>query len=294
MPASSLLSPSFLQKLERLSFVARRQFSGQLQGERRSPRKGASVEFADFREYTPGDDLRYVDWKAFGRLERLFLKLFVEEEDLSIHLLIDTSKSMDYGSPMTKAEYARRLAAALGFIGLTEYDRITVAAFSNELIANMAPLRGKSGIQPLFKYLENLPSGGGTDFAATLRRYAEQRRTPGIAIVLSDFYADGVAEGLKALAGRRFQVVLLHIVAPEEADPELMGDLRLVDSETGQTKEVTLSPYVLAQYKERFRAFCADLESLARRYGMDYARMTTAIPFEDVLFRYLRRGGLLR
>jgi uncharacterized protein (DUF58 family) len=294
MPVSPLLSPSFLQKLERLSFVARRTFAGQMQGERRSPRKGASIEFADFREYTPGDDLRYVDWKAFGRLERLFLKLFVEEEDLSVHLLVDTSKSMDFGEPVTKIEYAKKVAAALGFIGLTEYDRITVAAFSNELSANRAPLRGKSGIQPLFRFLENLPTGGGTDFGATLRRYTEQKRTPGIAIVLSDFFAEGVADGLKALAARRYQVVLLHIVTPEEADPEILGDLRLIDSETGLAKEVTLSPYVLAQYKDRFASFCAELEDLAHRYSMDYVRMTTAVPFEDVFFRYLRTSGLLR
>lgn len=294
MASNNLLSPAFLQKLERLSFATRRTFAGQMQGERRSARKGASIEFADFREYTPGDDLRYVDWKAFGRLERLFLKLFVEEEDLSVHLLIDTSKSMDFGEPITKMDYARKVAAALGFIGLAEYDRITVAAFAEGLSTNLAPLRGKSGIQTLFRHLEGLSAGGKTDFGAALRRYADQRRTPGIAVVLSDFLAEGVADGVKALAGRRFQVALLHIVAPEEAEPEMMGDLKLVDSETGLAKDVTLSPYILAQYKERFAAFCDDLENLARRYGMDYVRMTTAVAFEDVFFRYLRAGGLLR
>lgn len=294
MPSSNLLSAEFLQKLERLSFVTRRTFAGQTQGERRSARKGASIEFADFREYAPGDDLRYVDWKAFGRLGRLFLKLFVEEEDLSIHLLIDTSKSMDFGEPITKMDYARRVAAALGFIGLAEYDRITVAAFADGLAANSAPLRGKSAIQPFFRHLEALTPAGGTDFGATIRRYAEQRRTPGIAIILSDFFADGVADGIKALAGRKYQVALLHIVAPSEAEPELAGDLKLVDSESGLAKEVTLSPYIIAQYKERYAAFCEDLDNLAHRYGMDYIRMTTAVPFEDVVFRYLRAGGLLR
>lgn len=294
MPASNLLSSDFLQKLERLSFVSRRTFAGQTQGERRSAKKGASVEFADFREYAPGDDLRYVDWKAFGRLERLFLKLFVEEEDLSIHLLIDTSKSMDFGQPITKIDYARRVAAALGFIGLAEYDRITVAAFAEGLSANRAPLRGKSAIPVLFRHLESLSPAGGTDFGATLRRYAEQRRTPGIAIVLSDFFSEGVTDGLKALAGRRYQVALLHIVAPEEAEPELAGDLKLVDSESGLAREVTLSPYVISQYKERFKGFCDELDSLAHRYGMDYIRMITSVPFEDVVFRYLRAGGLLR
>ena len=177
MPSTqTLLDPSFLKKLEALSLVSKRVFAGQTKGERRSLKRGSSIEFADFREYTLGDDLRYVDWKAYGRLEKLFLKLFVEEEDLSLHLLIDTSQSMDFGSPLTKADYARRVAAALGYIALSEYDRVLLSSFSQTLGERMPPLRGKPGIFPFFQFLETKAAYRGRD---ALRRCALPLRFPG-------------------------------------------------------------------------------------------------------------------
>ena len=181
----TLLDPQFLKKLEALSLVSKRVFAGQTKGERRSTKRGSSIEFADFREYSLGDDLRYVDWKAYGRLEKLFLKLFVEEEDLSIHLLlVDTSKSMDFGSPLTKADYARRVAAALGYIALSEYDRVMLASFTSALGEQMPPMRGKPGIFPFFQFLETrLPVGGGTRFGDALAQYATRAKNVGIAVV---------------------------------------------------------------------------------------------------------------
>ena len=291
----TLLDPQFLKKLEALGLVSKRVFAGQTKGERRSLKRGSSVEFADFREYSLGDDLRYVDWKAYGRLEKLFLKLFVEEEDLSIHLLLDTSKSMDFGSPLTKADYARRVAAALGYIALSEYDRVLLASFSDTLGERLPPLRGKPGVFPFFQFLENkTPIGGGTRFGEALAQYAAQSKNVGIAVVISDFFDPSHVQGLKALLSRRFQVVLLHVLDEEEVHPTLTGDLRLVDSETNEVREVSMSPHILAQYEARVQSFCTELQALSNRYGMDYVRTATSVPFEEVILKYLRNGGMLK
>ena len=295
MPTTqTLLDPAFLKKLEALSLVSRRVFAGQTKGERRSTKRGSSIEFADFREYSLGDDLRYVDWKAYGRLEKLFLKLFVEEEDLSIHLLVDTSGSMEFGSPVTKALYARRLAAALGYLALSEYDRVLLASFSGSLGERMPPLRGKPGIFPFFQFLERLPTGGETRFGDALAQYAARAKNVGIAVVISDFFDETHVAGIKALLSRRFQVVLLHVLDEEELHPTLTGDLRLVDSETGAVREVSISPHLLAQYDARLQAFCAGLQALANRYNLDYVRASTGLPFEDVVLQSLRVKGLVR
>jgi len=293
--SQTILDPAFLKKLEALSLVSRRVFAGQSKGERRSLKRGSSVEFADFREYTLGDDLRYVDWKAYGRLEKLYLKLFVEEEDLSLHLLIDTSKSMDFGSPLTKADYARRVAAALGYLALAEYDRVLLASFSDKLGEQFPPLRGRPGISPFFQFLEHkIPVGGGTRFGDALAQYAARAKNIGIAVVLSDFFDPSHVPGIKALLSRRFQVVLLHILDEEELHPTLTGDLRLVDSETEEAREVSISAPLLAQYDAQLESFCGGLQTLSNRYGMDYLRTSTGVPFEDVILKTLRRGGMLK
>ncbi len=293
--SSALLEPKFLKKLETLSLAAKRIFAGRTQGERRSRKHGASVEFADFREYALGDDLRYVDWKAYGRLEKLFLKLFVEEEDLSLHLLIDTSRSMEFGAPIRKSDYARRVTAALGYIALAEYDRVTVAGFADALGAVSPPLRGRPGIAPFFRFLQaQTEPKGGTRFGDALTRYAARANNPGIAVVLSDFFDETHAAGLRALRARHFQIVLIHVLDAEEVNPALNGDLRLVDAESGETRDVSLSPYVLGQYQAQFAKFTDGLHDLAGRYGMDYVRAVTDVPFEDVILKFLRLQGVLR
>lgn len=293
--ASTLLDPRFLARLEHLSLVAKRVFAGQTQGEKRSPKRGSSVEFADFREYTLGDDLRYVDWKAYGRLEKLFLKLFVEEEDLSLHLLLDTSRSMEFGGPLSKADYARRVAAALGYIALSDYDRVSVGTFSTALGNMLLPIRGKMGVAPFFRFLQDkTPVRGGTGFGEALTQYAARARTSGIAVVLSDFFDADYERGLKALLARRFQVVLIHILDLEEVTPSLIGDLRLIDSETGVGQDISISPYLLAQYEAQFKSFVDSLQTFARRYGMDYVRAVSNVPFEDVILKFLRTQKVLR
>jgi uncharacterized protein (DUF58 family) len=291
----SILSPDFVKKIERLSLVAKRAFSGQSKGDRRSIKRGSSIEFADYREYAVGDDLRYVDWRAYARLDKMFLKLFIEEEDLTIHLLIDTSKSMDFGEPLTKLDYARRLAAALGYIALSEHDRVYVAPFHAGIGEVLPPQRGKQGIIPFFRYLEDkTPVGGETRFGDALSRYAAQIRGRGIVVVLSDFFDDSHERGLKALMARRMQIVLMHVLDKEEVNPSIKGDLKLVDSENGDFREVSVSPYLIGQYKNQLKAFRDSLHATASRYDMDYIPIDTATSFEEIVIQSLRRINLVK
>ena len=290
---ASLLEPGFLAKLERLALVSRRVYAGQMKGERRSTRRGGSVEFADFRDYVPGDDLRQVDWNTFARLDRLFLKLFVEEEDLTVHLLIDGSRSMAFGSP-PKGDYARRVAAALGFIALFGFDRVTASVLSEERMYTLPAVRGRSQVFQLFRFLEDARFEGRTNLARSLRAYALQSARPGLAVLLSDCFDPGYAEGLKALAARRFDVAVLHLLDPTEVAPDLTGDLKLVDAETGEIREISVSQHLLGQYRKALEEFCAGLKQVCSRYGMEYIRATTDVPFEELVLRVLRGAGVVR
>ncbi len=303
-----LLEPDFLRKLERLSVNVDRAPTARMQGERRSERRGASLEFADYREYTAGDDLRYVDWKAYARLERLFVKLFVAEEDLGIHLLLDSSESMNYAGPTggepiqtNKFHFARKAVAALGYVGLLRYDRLGVSSFAQGTVLDRTrlsrrtpTLRGRRSVPELFGYLQSVQPGGRTDFSTALQDYARRAQTPGVCVVVSDFMDPNWEKGIKALLARRFQVVLLHVLSPEEVSPTLSGDLRLVDSESGDVREVSITPDLLNRYKAALDGFCSRMETVATRYGMEYLRTTTDAPVEELLLSTLRKSGLLR
>ncbi len=291
--AETILDPTFLKKLERLSLVTRRPFAGQMKGEKRSVKRGTSVEFADYREYILGDDLRYVDWNTAARLEKLFVKLFIEEEDLYLALLIDTSKSMDFGNPK-KLHYAARVAAALGYIGLSNYDRVSVTAFAGSLGAALPTKRGKAGVLPFFRYLNQVKAVGETSFTSAMKAFVARAKSRGVAIVLSDFLDPQWADGLRSLLARGFQVALIHTLDEEELHPTVLGDLRIIDSETGDMKEMSVNPALLGRYQAALDQFCGDLETFANRYGMDYLRTSTSMPFEDVILKYLRQGGLIK
>lgn len=290
---STLLEPEFLRKLEQLSLVNKRAFAGQLKGERKSTRRGTSVEFADFRNYTLGDDLRYVDWNTFARLERLFLKLFVEEEDLHVYMLVDGSQSMNFGSP-TKFDYSRRIAAALGYIGLANQDRVGGAIFAERLGNYLPPVRGRGQVMSYFRFLDQTQPGGKTSFAASLKEYALRTRRPGVAVLISDFMDPDWAAGMMALLQRRFQVTAIQVLDRAELDPRLLGDLRLVDSETGEQREITVSAALLKDYQRTVQEFCGGVQNTCRKYGVDYLLAPTDQPFEDLILKWLRRAGLLR
>jgi uncharacterized protein (DUF58 family) len=298
----------FLRRLERLALVARRASAGQTQGERRSPKRGQSVEFSDFRPYVAGDDFRRIDWNAYARLERFFIKLFVEEEDLAVHLLVDNSRSMRWGEP-EKLSYAAHVAGAIGFIALAGLDRVTVTAIGNAAINGAGyfpPQRSKRQALALFEFLQSLnqvkpESGSPTpalDPAQALRAYANTRAPsgsrPGSLILLSDLLHDGWTEGLRALVSRGFEVSVIHILAPEEANPEMEGDLKLVDSEDTSTVEITADYDLLARYKQGLADWQAGLQRFCAARGILYVPLTTAMPLEELLFAWLERQGVLR
>ena len=293
VPPGPLLEPQFLRKLEQLNLVSRRVFSGQLKGERRSTRRGTSVEFADFRNYVPGDDLRYVDWNTYARLERLFIKLFVEEEDLHVYLLVDASASMEFGSP-SKLTYARKVAAALGYLGLTHFDRVAAGWLRDGTARMQRPARGRGQIIPLFEFLAASEASGATHLERSMRDFTLRTRRRGLVILLSDFLDPGWESALKTLFARGFGGVVVQILSPAEVRPDLVGDLRIRDTETGEEREVTISGSLLKDYERAFGDFTHRVQSTCSRFGGDYFRVTTDDPFEDLILKWFRTRGLVR
>lgn len=295
--ASGLLDPEFLKRLERLRIEARRAFPGTTKGERRSTRRGSSVEFADYRDYAPGDDLRHLDWSVYARLDRLMVRLFVEEEDVRVDLLVDTSASMGFGSPLTKLDCARRIAAALGYLAISSLDRVGAAPFADRLGPRLRASRGRGQLIALLRFLERLPFApdAPTNLAAALDRYGRETTKPGVLFVLSDFLDDsGYVRVLEKLAYRRFDVNLIQILAPEEVEPPLGGDLLLVDSETGESREVTIGASTVAAYARALGALRGRLEALGPKAGIVFHATTTDVSFDDLLMRHLRERRLVR
>jgi uncharacterized protein (DUF58 family) len=302
-----LLSPSFLATLDRLTLVSRRARAGKFKGERRSPRRGGSVEFADFREYAPGDDFRQIDWNAYARLERLFLRLFVEEEDATVHVIVDVSRSMDWGQPL-KSTYAVRVAAALGYIALVGMDRLIGAAFGldGRSYALFPPHRGKHQALAWFDWLAGLaplslppsergePEGGQASPLAALTQYAASVRRAGPLIVISDLMDDGWREGIQRLAARHYEITLLHILAPQEIDPEWEGDLKLVDSETNAAVEITADFDLLSRYRARLEAWQSEWQQFCAVRAINYVPIETSLPFEELVLSFLRRRRILK
>jgi len=288
-----LLTPDFLRKIERLSLVSKRLFPGKLRGERRSTKRGSSVEFADYRNYSTGDDFRRVDWNVYARLEKLFLKLFVEEEDLHVYVLVDASRSMEFGNP-AKLLYARRIAAALSYIALANLDRVGLAVLTGASSATLSPKRGKQAALGVFEWLKSVEAGGETQLAASLRDFSLRTSQPGLAIVISDFFDPDYQKGLSALLSRKFEVSLIHVLDQEEVTPTIVGDLLLVDSETSDRREITITQTLLRRYQQCLAEFCGGIESYCARYGCNYVRVTNQSPFEDLVLGYLRRRGMVK
>ena len=284
----SFFTSDFLAQLERLTLASRRAFRGRSRGERRSPRKGHSVEFCDYRAYGLGDDLRYVDWNVFGRLDRLHVKLFVDEEDLCLHLLIDASRSMDFGRP-AKLAYAVRLAAALGFVGLVNLERVGVAVVRDRLSEGWPPTRGRSQFPSLLDFLAGVKPAGTTGLNDGLGHYAMRAREPGIAVLISDLMDPGGFEiGVRALLERRFEVHIVHLLDAEEINPSMAGDLRLQDAETGEVRDLTVDGEALRAYRHRLHQFLERVESFCRAQEIGYRRLTTDAPLETFMLSQLR------
>ena len=286
----SFLDEDFLRKLERLKIVAQKGIKGPAKGEHKSWRSGTSLEFLDYRKYQVGDDFRYVDWNVYGRLDRLFLKLFRAEEDLSIHIILDMSRSMGSGNP-PKEIYAKKVAAGLGYIGLANLDRVGVTSFTDSLGDSQSPQRGRQVYQSILKYLLALKPEGRTDFSSCLSEYASACKQPGIAIILSDLLdTKGIEKGLEALRYRKFDITLIQVLDREELFPSSSGYLLLNEVETHETKKITLDGALLAIYREKMRDFLDRIKDYCMGNGTDYYLSDTSIPFEDFLLDYLTKG----
>lgn len=311
----SLLDPAFLRKLERLRIQARRAFPGTMRGERRSTRRGSSVEFADFRKYEAGDDFRHVDWNIYARLERLMLRQFVEEEDVRIDILVDQSQSMRFGEPRSKFEFARRAAAALTFLGISSLDRVGVAVFDSSLRERMKASRGRGHLLNVLRFLDALATGDAsavaasdeqgsnvqsepmpatngasarTDLSAVLRAYQRANARPGIAFVISDFLdTSGFRTEMKLLARRGFDLNLIQVLAADELAPEVAGDLLFVDSETGEAREITVNERLVAAYKAALGEYTHGLEAFCRSQGIGYTLVSADAAFEELLLKNL-------
>ncbi len=309
MPA--LLDGEFLRKIDRLTLVSKRVRAGSLKGERRSIKRGTSVEFADYRDYTPGDDLRQVDWNIYARLERVFLKLFEEEEELTIHVLLDCSRSMDWSGPssellaidtindprLNKLLYAKQTAAALSYMALAAMDRVSLSGLftgKSGADARLPMMRGKNQTVRMIRFVENLTPGPGGDLNAVLRKYASTTRQPGLLFIISDLFAPGGCfEGLRALQGAGHEIALLHILSPDEVNPSLRGDFKLIDSETGDSQEVSIDNNALELYHKEFEVWQHSIIDFCQRRAINYIQIETDNSFEDLVLHYMRRRGMV-
>lgn len=290
---STLLSPELLAQLERMELVSRKIFRGRMKGERRSRRKGQSVEFADFRNYVAGDDLRFIDWNTYARLDRLFLKLFLEEEDLHFYALIDASTSMDFGQP-TKFVHARQLAAALGFVGLVRGDRVKIQTIGP--LAAAAPVfRGRRSLWRMLDYLEGLQPGETSSLAEGIKSFCLRNSGKGIVVLLSDLLDKaGFQPALRYLLAQDFDIYVVHVLSAEELEPDLQGDLCLVDSEDGDVAEITVTGPLLKRYQQTLQAFLQSARDFCARRGIVHLPTRNDMPVEQLIQGYLRQRGLVR
>jgi uncharacterized protein (DUF58 family) len=290
---NSLLPPELLRRLEQFQLLAARRAKSALKGERRSRARGQSVEFADYRNYTPGDDFRYLDWNLYGRLDRLFLKLYEEERELPVRIFLDASESMTFGRP-PKFDFARQITAAAGYVALCGFDRVSVQVFpetgSDVSVRNaLRAVRGRKSSITFFQNLIRLKAGGTAALNETLRRGALEARQTGVALVISDFLDPaGYDEGLKALVGRGFQVNAIQVLSHDEVYPETFGDLRLVDAETGAIQEITFGKYRLNAYRQTVENFCQRMSEFCRGRGIRYFRVLSDTALEELLLKQLR------
>ncbi len=293
-PTGELLSASFLHRLERLNLLTRGLVIQGLTGEHRSRRHASSTEFADFRKYVPGDDFRRIDWNAFARLDGLFLKQTEAKEDVTVHLLVDSSQSMNWGVP-NKLAFARRLAAALGFLALARFDAVTAVCFADRLYDRFPLVRGRAQILRLLSYLDQAPVGGATRMQRAVDEYCNGALGGGIAFVITDLLSEDDWEaGIVSLLREGLEVVVLHVLAPQELQPTVEGDLELLDSETGDVVEIVVGDQARRAYEQRVQDWCASVASFCHRSEVGYLALDTTVSLEEVFLNRLRLRRIVR
>lgn len=313
-----LLDASFMARLNGLDLSSRKIFAGKLKGERRSKKRGESVEFADHRPYVVGDDLRHIDWNLFGRLDMLFMKVFLEEEDLSLHLVLDASASSDCGNP-NKFLFGQRLCAALAYIGLVNLNRVGITVIGGErvdageggggeghglvvpgearpaVMHSLRDLRGRRRLAEAGRFLCGIRPAGESRFDEAAKRIAVSRRGRGVMVLVSDmFLKEGYEQGLRLLVGHGYDLFVLQTIAPDEMEPTIGGDLRLKDVEDGDRAEVTISAPLLNRYKKLLTAYVNQLHEFCARRDIIHAAIKTDTPVENIVLEYLRQRGMLR
>lgn len=289
-----LFDDDFQKKLESLAIVSRRVFAGRMRADRRSKKKGSGVEFADHRNYTAGDDFRSVDWNVYQRFGRLLVRLYEEEEDLSIYFIVDSSSSMSFGDGK-KFDQARRLAAALAYVGLANLDRVTIVGATDAVVSRMPTTRGKARIFKVFEFLSQLQPGGSTDLGDAMKTFVAQHKRRGLAVLVSDLYDPaGFERGINTLRFNNFEPFVLHVVDPREARPPLKGDVRLYDCETGEEREVTVTDGLLTEMARAFDAYQQSIERFCTSRQVPYFAADAGTPFDELVLRVFRRGGFLR
>jgi uncharacterized protein (DUF58 family) len=290
----TLLDPDFLARLEQLELVSKKIFLGRMKGERRSKRKGQSVEFADYRNYVVGDDLRFLDWNLLARLDRLFIRLFMEEEDLHFYILLDNSLSMDFGMP-SKLHFAKQLAAALGFIGLVNMDRVVIEAFNDRLTQSMPAIRGRRSLWRMMDFLRKIEPAGPSNLRQALKTFTLKCSGKGIVVLLSDLMdKGGYEDALRYLVTRQLDIYVIQILSQEEVEPEVVGDLKLVDIEDEDVAEITVSAPLLKRYKQNLAAYRAALHEFCTKRGITYLFTSNQVPFDRLVLTYLRQRGLVK
>ena len=292
--SSPLLDPDFLRKLDLLEILFKRNVVGSREGDRPGHQRGGRAEFADYREYTPGDDLRYLDWNVYGRTDRLFVKEFTKREAVLVCVLLDASASMAFGEP-AKLLHAKRLAAALAYLALVGGNEAQLGAFSGASVAWSLRHAGRPDIQGLAAFLDPVEAAGTTDLFAALRAFRERVHERSLVILISDLLeAGGGQRGLRLLGSQRFDVGVLHVLSPQELHPLAVGTVRLLDAETGGGDELVVDAEALRLYADRLNAFCEGWRAFCQRHDIRYVETSSAAPFEECVLGYLRHGGLVR
>lgn len=289
----SLLTPQFMRRLDQLDLLSRKLLAGKIRGEHRVHHRGQSLEFADHRTYAPGDDLRFIDWNADARLDRLFLKLHLEEQDLALHLLVDASRSIDYGHP-SKLQTLQQLAAALGYIALVNHHRLTLSTFSDHVVSHSGVLRGRHSVPRIIDFLTTLRPEGASDLDRAARQFTQLHRNPGLCVILSDFFDPaGPEPGLRHLAAARHDLFAMHLLSPQELNPAFTGALQLKDLERSERLDLSITPPALQGYQHSLQDWCQRLQRALAQVGGAYFLANTATPFDTLILDSLRRRGLL-
>jgi uncharacterized protein (DUF58 family) len=293
-----LFDDDFQRKLDYLALVSKRVFAGRMRAERRTKKTGSGVEFADHRDYQPGDDFRYLDWNVYQRFDRLLLRLFEEEEDLAIYFIVDASTSMGFpdGSPHAKKfRYAKRVAAALAYVGLANLDRVSISSTTDKVLDRMPATRGKARIFKVFRFLKELKPDGQTNLEDALKSFVAQNKRRGLVVLASDLYdPHGFERGINVLRYNKFDPFVVHVVDKQEAKPKLAGDVLLYDCETGDEREVTVTAKVLERFEQAYGEYLSDIERFCSSKQVPYIQADVSVPFDELILRVFRRGGFLR